>query len=205
MEYRNTRRYRSLRTITRPVVEPVTLDEAKSHCRVDSSADDAYIAALITCAREWDEVYMDESLIHQQLTMKLDFFPVEIELPRPPMASTGTATAVTITYTINESMQTTQLSLTQCRIDRASRPGVIRNLYGGSWPSHLSDINAVSVTWWAGSGDSGSSTPQGVRSAILMLVGFWYEKRLAADAGSLNEVPFGVKALLDSRKWGGYQ
>jgi uncharacterized phiE125 gp8 family phage protein len=197
--------YRSLRTVTPPVVEPVSLSEAKTHCRVDSTTDDAYIAALITAAREWVEVYMDESLIHQQLTMRLDFFPVEIDLPRPPMATEGTATAVTVTYTIDESMQTATLSQSQYRVDRDARPGVIRNVYGGSWPSHLSDQNSVSVTWWAGRGPSGASTPQGVRNAILMLVGHWYERRLAADAGSLNEIPFGVKALLDSRKWGSYR
>jgi hypothetical protein len=38
-----------------------------------------------------------------------------------------------------------------------------------------------------------------------MLVGHWYEHRLAVDAGSMNEIPFGVKALLDSRKWGSYR
>jgi hypothetical protein len=38
-----------------------------------------------------------------------------------------------------------------------------------------------------------------------MLVGFWYERRLAADQASANEVPFGVQALLDSIKWGSYR
>lgn len=196
--------YRSLRTITSPVVEPVTLAEAKQHCRVDGNADDAYISALITAAREWVETYMDEALVHQQLQVRMDFFPVEIELPRPPMAASGTHTAVVVTYTLNESKQTATLSEQSYRVDRDSKPGVVRNNYGGSWPAHLSDQNSVAVTWWAGRGASGSSIPQGVRSAILWLVGMWYEKRMAADA-SLTEVPFGVRAMLDAHRWGSYR
>jgi hypothetical protein len=38
-----------------------------------------------------------------------------------------------------------------------------------------------------------------------MLVGLFYEKRMAADAGSLAEVPFGVKSLLDAHRWGSYR
>lgn len=196
--------FRSLNIKTPPVVEPVSLADAKAHCRVDSSADDAYISALITAARQWVESYIDESLIHQQFVMRLDGFPAEIRLPKPPMASDGTTTAVTITYTLNESGATATLATSQYRVDRDSRPGVIRNTYGGSWPAYLEDYNAVTVTWWGGRGASGSSVPQAIKNAILMLVGFWFERRLAADSGPTNEIPFGVKPLLDSQRWGSY-
>ena len=46
-------RYRSLKTLTQPTVEPVSLAEAKSHCRVDTDADVALISAYIKAAREW--------------------------------------------------------------------------------------------------------------------------------------------------------
>lgn len=196
--------YRSLKTVIGPTVEPVSLAAAKAHCRVDSEADDAYIASLITAARQWVEAYIDEAIVHQQLVMRMDGFPAEIELPRPPMATDGTSTAITITYTLNESGQTATLSSTQYRVDRDSRPGVVRTLYGGAWPAYLTDYNAVSVTWWAGRGADGSSVSPAVKNAILMIVGLLYERRAAADAGSLAEIPFGVKALLDSQRWGSY-
>jgi uncharacterized phiE125 gp8 family phage protein len=198
-------RYRSLRTVTQPVVEPVSLAEAKAHCRIDSDADDFYIVSLITAAREWVETYMDEALIHQQLVMRLDGFPAEIELPRPPMATSGTATAVSVTFTSDESGATAALSSSSFRVDRDTKPGIIRNNYGGAWPGHLTDYNSITVTWWAGRGDSGASVPRGVRNAILMLVGHFYEKRVAAEAGSLNDIPYGVKALLDAQRWGSYR
>ena len=196
--------YRSLTTTTPPAVEPVTLAEAKAHCRVDTSTDDAYISSLITAAREWCESYCDETFVHTQYRMTLDAFPHEIELPRPPMASSGTVTAVTVTYTL-ENQSTATLATNQYRVDRDSTPGVIRTLYNSSWPSHLLDYNAVTVSWWGGMGASGSSVPQRVRNAILWLVGMWYERRMAADAVNLSEIPFGVKALLDNAKWGSYR
>lgn len=197
-------RYRSLRKTAGPAVEPVSLSDAKQHLRVDSETDDDYILALITAAREWCEVYCDRTFIHTQYAMTLDTFPWEIELPRPPVATAAANTATTITYGL-EGGGTATLATTEYRVDRHAEPGVIRTIYAGTWPSHLLDRNSVTVTWWAGYGDSGQKVPKVVRSAILMLVGFWYERRLAADATNAIEVPFGVKAMLDSIKWGSYR
>jgi uncharacterized phiE125 gp8 family phage protein len=197
-------RYRSLTTLTPPAVEPVTLAEAKQHLRVDTDTDDGYISSLITAAREWCEAYCDETFIHAQYRMTLDSFPIEIELPRPPMAASGTVTTVSITYTM-ESQSTATLSTDEYRVDRDSVPGVLRTTYNGSWPSHLLDYNAVTVTWWGGRGSDGTSVPQRMKNAILWLVGMWYERRMAADGINLSEIPFGVKSLLDSAKWGSYR
>lgn len=198
-------RFRSLKTLSRPVVEPVSLAEAKSHCRVDGTQDDGYIQGLISSAREWVESYMDETIIHTQYVMKLDQFPAEITLPRPPMATAGTTTAVAITYTVDSSGQTATLSTSQYRVDRDSMPGTLRPLYGEVWPPHLMDYNSITVTWWGGRHSDASDVPQRIKTAILWLVGMWYERRMAADQVSLSEIPFGVKSLLDSVKWGGYQ
>jgi len=191
------KRYRSLRRTSAPTVEPVTLSEAKAHCRVDTTADDALIQGYITTAREWVEDYIDRALVTQQLVMKLDAFPAEIELPRPPMIASGTATAVTITYVTGEAGGTATLSASEYRVDRDSTPGAIRTLYAGSWPSHLIDQNSVTVSWWAGYGDS-ASVPQRVKSAILMCVHELYEKR--GD----GQMPAAAMRLLDTVSWGSY-
>ena len=191
------KRYRSLRRTSAPAVEPVTLSEAKAHCRVDTTADDALIQGYIATAREWVEDYIDRALVTQQLVMKLDAFPAEIELPRPPMIASGTATAVTITYVTGEAGGTATLSASEYRVDRDSTPGAIRTLYAGSWPSHLIDQNSVTVSWWAGYGDS-ASVPQRVKSAILMCVHELYEKR--GDGA----MPVAAMRLLDTVSWGSY-
>jgi len=197
-------RYRSLKTLTQPAAEPVSLSEAKQHCRVDTDSDDAYIGSLIAAAREWCEAYCDETFVHTRYKMTLDSFPTEIELPRPPMATAGTATAVVVTYTL-EHQTTAVLSTSEYRVDRDATPGVLRTNYNGSWPSHLLDYNAVTVTWWGGRDGDASSLPQRFKSAVLWLVGYWYERRMAAESVNLSEIPFGVKSLLDSAKWGAYR
>ena len=191
------RRYRSIRRTTAPAVEPITLSEAKAHLRVDTSTDDTLITGYITTAREWIEDYIDRALITQRLVMTLDTFPEEIELPRPPMIASGTATAVTVTFVTGEAGGTAVLATTDYRVDRDSTPGIIRNTYAGSWPSHLIDKNSVTVSWWAGYG-SAADVPQRAKTAMLMCVHELYEKR--GD----GMMPDAAKRLLDTVAWGSY-
>jgi len=187
------------------------VSEAKEHLRVDISDDDTYIGSLITAARKYCEEYLDRALVSQQLTMRMDTFPYEFELPRPPMAASGTLTATTVTYALDPGSSgtatptTATLSASSYRVDRDATPGRIRTVYNGTWPSHLTDPNAVTVTWWAGYGAAGSDVPQTIRHAMLMLIGHMYEQRLAVITGSISkEIEYGVKALLDTCKWGSY-
>lgn len=198
--------YQTLRVATPPAVEPVTVSEAKAHLRVDTSDDDTYIGTLITAAREWVESYLDRALITQQLVMTREVLDDELYLPRPPMAVTGTATAVSITYTAPTG-DTATLSTATYRVSRYETPGEITPVYGTSWPANIEDENAVTVTWWAGYGLTGSSVPAVIRHAMLMLVGHWYESRQAAVAtGAVpQDVPYGVKSLLDSSRWMSYR
>lgn len=195
-------KYRSLVRQTQPAVEPVTLSEAKAHLRVDSTDDDAYIAGLIRAAREWVEEYLDRTLIATQWVMRLDKFPADstadIELPRPPMATSGTATAVTVAYTLEDG-STATYSTNLFRVDRASTPGAVKTNYAQTWPPHRQDDNSVSVTWWAGYGVSGSDVPQGIKNAILLCVSEFYEKR------GTGAPPDAAKMLLDAYRWGSYR
>lgn len=198
-------KYRSLVRATQPAVEPVTLAEAKAHLRVDISDDDALISAIVKASREFCEEYLDRSLVHTQWTMRMDALPWEIELPRPPVAQSGTTTATVVTYTL-ETQATATLAASTYRVDRTATPGVIRTVYGGTWPGHLADQNSVSVTWWGGYGADGTAVPAAIRSAMLMLIGSLYEHRSAVLTGTISkEIEFGVKALLDTQRWGSYR
>ena len=202
--------YRSLVRQTQPAVEPVTLAEAKAHLRVDTADDDTYIAGLVRAAREWVEQYLDRTLVNTQWVMRFDKFPpdgtLDIELPRPPMVASGTATAVALTFTY-ENGDTATYSTASFRVDRASTPGAVKTNYGQTWPPHRQDDNAISVTWWAGYGASGTDVPAAIRHAMLMLCSHWYETRGATVAtGAVpQDVPFGVSSLLDSVRWGSYR
>lgn len=225
-------RYRSLIRATQPVVEPVTLAEVRAHLRIESLDEDALLSNLVSAARAWCEDYCDRTFVMTQWTMRLDSFygpvgsPVQfglkadgnniegrqgtvpnldIELPRPPMMADGTATAVAITYTPSAGASTVTLDATEYRVDRQATPGVCRPLYGKTWPSHLVDQNATTVTWWAGYGSDGTSVPPQAKAAILMLVAhLWRNREMTAEV-ALQEVPFGVRALLDTIRWGSYR
>ncbi|NBW19109.1 MAG: hypothetical protein EBR82_65150, partial [Caulobacteraceae bacterium] len=204
----------------------------KLHLRIDTTAEDDLIAGLISAATQWVEDYTDRTFCATQWTMRLDSFygpvgsPVQfglkadgnniegrqgtvpnldVELPRPPMVQSGTATAVTITYTPSAGASTTTLDATEYRVDRQATPGVCRPLYGRTWPSHLVDQNSTTVTWYAGYSADGTSVPAPVKSAILMIVSHLWSNRDAAAEAALTEVPFGVKAMLDTIRWGSYR
>ena len=225
-------RYRSLVRATEPANEPVTLTQAKAHLRIDTSSEDTLIASLITAARVWCEEYLDRTLCYTQWTLRTDSFygPVgspaqfglradgnniegrqgtvpnlDVELPRPPMVQAGTATAVTIAYTPAVSGTTATLDTTLYRVDRTQTPGAVRPLYGNTWPTHLVDQNSVAVTWWAGYSSNGTSVPGSIKAALLMLVAHLWRNREATAEAAFSEVPFGVKSLLDTMRWGGYR
>ena len=200
-------KYNSVTRATGPAVEPLTVAEAKLHLRVDISDDDAYIGTLITAAREWVENYLDRTLITTQLILRAAEFPTEeLELARPPMVASGTATAVVITYTLADTTTAT-LSTALYRVDRTSTPGNVAPIINGTWPSDvIEDANAVAVTYWAGYGPTSASVPATIRHAMLMLIGHWYDRRSAVLTGTISKpLEFAVESLLASNNWGQYR
>ena len=200
-------KYNSVTRATGPAVEPLTVAEAKLHLRVDISDDDAYIGTLITAAREWVENYLDRTLITTQLILRAAEFPTEeLELARPPMVASGTATAVVITYTLADTTTAT-LSTALYRVDRTSTPGNVAPIINGTWPSDvIEDANAVAVTYWAGYGPTSASVPATIRHAMLMLIGHWYESRSTVLVGVTSKpLEFAVESLLASNNWGQYR
>ena len=198
-------KYRSLTTLTEPVNEPVTLVEAKAYLRVDNTDEDTLIGTLITAARQWVESYLDRALILRQLVLRFDTFPVEIELPQPPLSSAGTTTAISLTYTL-ETGTTATLSSSEYRIDRTSTPGVLRQNYSGSWPGHLNDYNSIAVTYWAGYGSDEGDIPPAIKNAILLMVGHLFETRSAVVTGTISKpIEYALESLLKSKSWGSYQ
>ena len=80
----------SLQLITPPALEPVTLDEAKAHLKVDTTDDDALIERLIAAARARAEWHTGRAFLTQSWILWLDCWPpLDVaEIPLPP-ASVG--------------------------------------------------------------------------------------------------------------------
>ncbi len=64
-----------------PIVEPVTLAEAKLYCRVTTNAEDTLITLMITQAREAIEVATGLSLIPKDITTYFNNVSGNFEIP----------------------------------------------------------------------------------------------------------------------------
>lgn len=210
----STRRYRSLRRIVQPTVEPVSLAELKMHCRVDHNDEDDLLVGHIQAAREYAEQKTDRCLIDARLEMQLDRFPseVEIRLPRPPFSPTAGRQTIEIQYldtsltlqSIYEAAPNLQSTGAQFLANRSASPAIITPNMNGYWPAVGPLRSAITIRWWAGYGDSPQAIPRGIRNAILALAAHWYLNREAVSGGSFNRVPMLVDELLAIHSWGSY-
>ena len=185
----------ALKLITAPAAEPVSTSEAKSHLRVDTTADDTYIGTLITVARQNVESHLRRARISKSWEVVLDAFPAGvIRLPKPPLTS-----VTSIKYTDDEGNESTYSSANYV-VDSDTEPGRVVLKSGATWPAvTLAAANGVRVRYVAGYGAAGSNVPQAIRQAILLVIGSLYENRedvLVAQGVSIGVLPFGVVALL---------
>jgi len=156
---------------TPPAAEPVTLDEAKAHLKVDTTDDDALIASLITAARARAEWHTGRAFVTQSWTLWLDGWPESgiVEIPLPPLQS---VTQVA-TYAPDDTPSVLDPSLYQ--LDLASAPArlVLKGIFA---LANLRAVNAVEIAFTAGYGDAGA-VPAPVKQAILQIAADLYAHR----------------------------
>lgn len=183
----------SLKLITAPVSEPVTLAEAKAHLRVVSADDDALIGGLIVAARQAAEHITGRVLMPQTWELALDEFEEVIDLPKPPFSSIAS-----VSY-IDADGVTQTIASSGYQLDSHSEPARLMPAYGESWPSTRDQANAVLIRFVAGYADA-AEVPQEIKQWMLLRIGMLYENRESVAAGvTFAEVPF-VDRLLDAHK-----
>lgn len=180
-----------LQLVSGPVAEPVPLETAKDHLRVDHSDEDALIYGYVTAAREWAEAFTRRAFGSQTYDLYFDGWPrFPLTLPRAPLQS------VTAIYYTDENGSEGTLSASDYLVDTAAEPGRIVLKRTAALPTvTLQETNGVRVRFVAGHED----TPWKVQAAILVILGDLYENRentVIMPGASRIEVPFGVKALL---------
>ncbi len=154
-----------------PGSEPVTLAEAKLHCKVDGSDDDSLISIYIAAARAAAEHRTGRALITQTLEQVLDCFPAsEVPLPNIPVAE------ITSVKYLDEAGVEQTLPNTEYRLNNTGLKNWIFPAYGKSWPSTQNIAEAVRVRYVSGYGGA-TSVPGGIKSWILLTVGTLYKNR----------------------------
>jgi hypothetical protein len=201
--------YSTLRVVTPPAIEPVSLTLARQHLRLDHESDDVLLAGYIAAARQWAEGWLGRVLITQTLRwtmaedppagalpllpMPLLVLPVilsfpqiwnrRLDLPRSPVQS---VLAVT---TVDQDGNSTILDPSaDYSVDLSLDPGRLC-LSRDTYPTYA---RHVSVDFVAGYGDTGLAAPASIIAGLLLLIGFLYENR--GDAG--GEMPEAAKQLM---------
>ena len=105
----------TITALTGPTAEPVSLAEAKLHCRVDGSDDDALITTLISVARGHAEGVTKRLMMTQSMRATFEEFG-EMELKAPLRKVTSVKYMDTAAVTQTLSHQAMLLSMTR-RLD----------------------------------------------------------------------------------------
>ena len=175
--------------LTAPAIEPVSLDEAKAHLRVEHSDDDEVVAALIAGSRIHVEAQTRRALITQSWRLTADGWPQDGRLPVVPGPLQELVAARVYDF---EGVART-IAIEAFVLDRGASA-----LAFAPWalpsPGRLAAGIELDVT--VGYGDAAIDVPEPLRQAIRLLVAHWYENRGLAAIGTVTVLPSTVAALL---------
>ena len=199
------------------------LATAKTHCRVDISdtTSDSLINLYIGAATQAAEAYLKRTLAQTQYLLTRDLLPNNgLNGPTGSAGFNAFLNSSVYPYTLDgvfKILKPPLISVDQIAYLNTSgawvtldpsyyaivtgTPGRIAPAYGKVWPFVLPQIGGVKITYTAGV----ASVPFAVQAAILLRVGSLYRNRESVTEGTLVELPFGERNLLDSASPGFYR
>lgn len=193
-----------------PVIEPVTLTEAKEHAIIETDYYDDVVSRKIKAAREWVEGYLNRALVEQTWRYRLDEFPHghrhspdtladylearQIWLPRSPLIS------ITSIEYVDTAGASQTLSASAYVVDTDGEPPRIAEAYGFEWPTTYPELNSVTVTAVHGNVTGSpldiTDCPESIREAIMILAAEMYQHRVMTVTGLDVATIHNVQALL---------
>jgi uncharacterized phiE125 gp8 family phage protein len=186
-------------------LEPVSLAAALNYLRVTEADESPLVEALVTASREWIEDQTGRALTTGQSwqlsapTWEAITRPdgLTIRLPRCPLRS-----ITAVRYRAEGSAVYTALP-SSAYTAVAAEPAflVLASDYGA--PALADHPEAVQVEWVAGYA-SPEAVPRTLWQAVLMMASQGYEHRVPVEAGSLSEVPLGLRALVEPQRVEGF-
>ena len=187
--------YRSLKVNTAAVNPLFTTAQAKEFLKVDVTADDTIIDNLIAAATESCQIYTNQYFIDTVVTQYSDNWAEFYTLYKSPVSA---ITHVKY-YDSDDSQQT--LASSNYILDGTSKPARIGISVTGSLPNLADRINAVEVKYTVGYGNASTDVPDGIKQAVLLTLGNWYENRQTVITGrTATELPLSSQYLLDQYK-----
>lgn len=181
----------SLKLITPPTVEPVTVDEVKIYTHIDHDVDDNLISSWIKTARILAENYQRRAYYEQVWELSFDDFPdLPLLIPRPPL------TSIDFIHYYDSDDTMTNMDLDNFIVDTNNEPGRLAHAYNEIWPSvTLKPIDSVRIRYTCGFQEMYSTTttfapenttiPENVKDAIYLYCAYRNENR----SGEIEKTP----------------
>lgn len=188
----------ALTLVTAPALTPVSLDEAKAQCHVDHSDEDVLLTLMIAAAVAMIDGPdgIGHCMITQTWSGVIDGWQNPIVLPLGPVSA-----VTAITY-LDSDGASQILGSGLYRLVNGVRPAFIERAYGASWPAHRAVSYPISIAFTAGVATA-AEVDQGLRQAVLMLVGHWYANRETVNIGDVtSEMEFTFHALTERLRVG---
>ena len=168
--------------VTAADADPVSLEEAKSHLRVDIDDQDDVINGYLVAARSYLEEICNRSFISSTWDYYVDYewpWIVDldnggchvqmIEVPKAPLVS-----VTSITY-VGSNGATQTLASSQYVVDGAGTIGRIYPAYDVTWPTVRQQMRAITVRFVAGYGTSPDNVPEPIKQAIKLETEYYFD------------------------------
>ncbi len=210
----------SVTVIRPPAFEPISLEQARQHLRVDvypgspgGHPDDDLITRAIVAARERAEEITRRALVEQGLRIVAPgFYPDArrrpgrggIDLLRPPLISVDQVAYYDETNTLQVAAPGDYF------VEETQPVQRLRWVVGFNYPCTYAREDAVRVDYTAGyvglaspvadQADAASGIPASIINGMLLLIGDMYEHREAPIVGSISTVLAAADALFESKR-----
>lgn len=168
------------------MIEPITVEEARAHLRIDGTDEDTAIAGYIRDARDWVEVYTGHILVRREVTETFSDLR-RVRLRAWPIA----ADAVPVVIAARQPVVGAGLAV-------GNRPVQLVPATGAIFPQIVPSIGAVSVRVVAGYADA-TEIPGIFMRAMLLLIGGYYADREGGDVFVKAEEA--AKSLCRAKRW----
>lgn len=187
----------SLTLVTAPLVEPITIEDARAHLRLDASGspaqhpDDLLVESLISVAREYVENFTGRCLCATTYALRVPSLTGTIELPKPPATD-----ILSVEYFEDGLLVPVDPSVYELG-KSISWKSYLKLAYDQEWPSSAEAI----ITYVAGYNLEGESPaenqlPKSLKAAMLLLIGHLYENREATAPITITQIPLGIESLI---------
>lgn len=174
--------------VTPPAVPPISVTEAKAHCRVDHDLDDGRLAIAIAAATAHLDGYtgiLGRALVEQSWRQDFPFWPASraLRLPLAPVSQ-----IVELSYRDAAGEEQFVPSTSYRLVAGASDPYVLLPV-DFALPALDCAPDAISVTFKAGYDADPEKVPGPIRAALLLLIGDMYRFPETAALANANAVP----------------